>query len=133
MKKITSFLSFIAENITNVFRLFICKEVILAIIGVVHCFVLWEGLRFSIQTQGNVNILVIACFFSTILAVIFGFFGLCAIMKVIAFEKSTHQIEYVPVSPDDVNRDDKMNWKKLEKEMMKGADEMEKDGLSNRS
>lgn len=63
------------------------------------------------------NILIISCFFLTIFSTIFGFFGVCAIIMVISFKSSTHQIEYVPIDSGDLKREETTNWKKLEEEL----------------
>lgn len=55
----------------------------------------------------------------TALAMTFGILGLIAFIQVKAFEKSTHNIEYVPISHDDIKRDDNTDWKKMEEELNK--------------
>jgi len=99
---------------------------IIAMIGILHLTILLRALGF----YNNVNFLVIACFFSTSLSVIFGMFGLFAIIKVISLEKSTHEIEYVPISEKDIKEHENTDWKKLEEEMMKSVEKEENDYLS---
>ncbi|MCK5373756.1 MAG: hypothetical protein KAJ40_00580 [Alphaproteobacteria bacterium] len=92
--------------------------------------VLWYLLAVAdLDYQKFQNVFVLACFFMTVFSCIFGFFGLCAIIKVIAFENATHDIEYVPLDPKDIDRENKTDWTKLEKEMAKPHSEILEDNF----
>jgi len=101
---------------------------VIAAIGIIHLIVLWERVRF----YDNINFLIAACFFTTTICVIFSLFGLFSFIKVVAFEKSTHNIEYVPISEDDIKKHSETDWKKLEEEMNKAIEQEERNFLSNK-
>ena len=114
----------IVNNILNIiFKL----EFIVATIGLTLCIVIMWALRFS---HYNTNILLVAILFCTVMSAVFGFFGILALIKISAFEKSTHEIEYVPITDKDARKFEETDWKKMEKELMKGVKEAEKDNLS---
>jgi hypothetical protein len=65
-----------------------------------------------------------------LLSMIFGTFGLYAIIRVIAMEKSTHDVQYVPLDPREVMGDaikGETDPKKMEEELMKPFTDIEDD------